>query len=232
MYSYHEYHSISVNRRGTISHEAGNSQAAFAFVGWQENTFSKTYHWNFTYDPGWWTYPGALGCLTRESYADAPPKRVIDTADEHYRKLIEIHKGDISMLEYFSGDDYADVRRRVAMYIDSLEMLRALAKDMDMDVRWAIAANNHTPPIIQMDLARSEHLKIRHRIAARSNVSQDVLSVLSKDKEIRVRLSVAANPATSAETLTSLAKDGNWQIRAEVINNPSTPDQVSIALAR
>ena len=177
------YHSISVNRKGNIAHEPNNSHTtAVRQKEWTENTFTKTYHWDFEYDPDEQTYPGALKCLTGDIYAQEPAKRVLDVADEHYRRLIALHKGDYSHLEYFSGEDYTDVREKVAQNINTpVETLAQLAEDPDFWTRCAIARNPNTPAAVLEQLSKEKNVYVRNRVACNPNTSIETLELLLSD---------------------------------------------------
>ena len=256
-----DYHSISVNRRGTIAHVYWNSHTDAVYQKkWKENIVGRTYHWDFEYNPLYGPYPGALDrCTTRGIYTQEPTKRVLDAADEHYRRLEALHNGDYSMLDYFSGVKYSDVRKKVAQQknipVEILirlvndpdqwisyhaltsphmpeKILREFAKNGKLRMQQGVARNPNTPPDVLAKLSRSNSNAIRHAIAANNNTPVHVLPRMAQDQDKAIRYAVACNHNAPLEALAQLAEDKNANIRHQVAHNPSTPAQVLTQLAQ
>lgn len=85
------------------------------------------------------------------------------------------------------------------------EVLDWLADDLDIQVRWQVAAHPDTPPA--------------------------TLDRLSHDQVMMVREPLPSNPATAPETLGRLAAEYNLNIRTETARNPRTPPAALDALA-
>ena len=246
-----DYHSISINQEAVIAHSKHNNHIqAIRQKRWTENTPTDTHYWNFIYDPSRNTYPGAMGCITKENYAKRPPQQVLDAADEHYRKLIALHNGDISCLEYFSGKHYTDVRERIAKNPNTpAGILTRLARDTDMWVRYYVAINPQAPIEALRILSEDRNSHIRYHMAGNRRISPDILDKLSQDecapvknptamnhhapisplikaprnKNNLTKWTVAGNPKMPVTRLEQLAIDPDDNTRRSVASNPSTP---------
>ena len=248
------YHSISVNRKGTIAHVYWNSHAEAVYQKkWAENTRTRIYHWDFEYDPAEGPYPGALECTNRNIYAQEPTKRVLDAVDEHYHRLIALHNGDYSYLEYFAGDNYSDVRETTAQKRDipvevlirlvsdpdkwvrrhaianpntPMHLLEKCAKSINMYEKSGVALNPNTPPGILAKLAEDESLFVKHAVASNCNTPASTLHNMAKDESVLTKVIIACNPSTRKNTLMQLAENEDMDLRSQVARNQHTSNTV------
>ena len=159
-------------------------------------------------------------------------------AKDEFRKLVQNPKAFQAKLDSFAKDENGQELRK--SFIESAlgykeispEVLTALAKDKDVDVRSEVARNPNTPTETLTALAKDQDLNVLLGVAGNPNTPPEGLTTLAKDKDVDVRWKVAQNSKTPPEGLTALAKDKEKNIRLEVAVNPNTPPEVLIALAK
>jgi 3-methyladenine DNA glycosylase AlkC len=157
-------------------------------------------------------------------------------AKDEFRKLVQNPKAFQSRIDSFAKDENGQELRK--NFIESSlgykeispEVLTALARDKDADIRSNVAGNSSTPPEVLTALARDKDEFVRSNVAENPNTPPEALTVLARDKD--VRRGVAGNSSTPPEVLTALARDEDISVRRIVAGNSSTPPEVLTALAR
>ena len=136
------------------------------------------------------------------------------------------------LLMALAKDQDKEVRWRVANNVNTpLELLTALAADEDPSVRSMVAGNVNTPAELITVLATDESALVRWRVANNVNTPAGVLTVLATDWDKGVRGSVAGNVNTPIEGLTGLATDEDSSVRRGVASNVNSTPQLLTALA-
>ena len=138
-----DFHSVVVSREGEIAHVASNSHSeAVAAAGWAENTVTSDLHSKNRFIECEWDGFGNIPSfekIAKNLTDDYTESQKIQTIN-HYTKLSEFLNGDIKHLDYFSGNNYVDVRRCVAQNTStSQEILANLSTDENIWVRRGVA---------------------------------------------------------------------------------------------
>ena len=159
-------------------------------------------------------------------------------AKDEFRKLVQNPKAFQAKLDSFAKDENGQELRK--NFIESSlgykeispEVLTALAKDKEENIRLGVAENPSTPPEVLTALARDKNVSVRWKVAKNPNTPPEVLTALARDKDVDIRYVVATNPNTKREDLTALARDKDKYVRSGVAENPSTPPEVLTALSK
>jgi len=93
------------------------------------------------------------------------------------------------------------------------DLLTALAKDRDVQVRWAVAYNREVPPALLAQLAADASDKVRVEVARSPMTPKGALVGLLQDKVVNVRVNVALNGNTPVAALRRLAGDSEGSVR-------------------
>jgi hypothetical protein len=129
---------------------------------------------------------------------------------------------------------YSPLGRRAIAGDDRVptELLTALARDDDEDVRKVLAWNPAVPAGVFAALARDDDVYVRWHVAASAVTPGEVLAAFARDDDSDMRQAVADNPATPAEVLAALARDDGEDVRMAVAGNFASPAEVLAVLAR
>ena len=159
-------------------------------------------------------------------------------AKDEFRKLVQNPKAFQEKIESFAKDKNGQ-ELRVNFIKSSLkykeispEVLTALSRDKDKDIRNLVAKNPNMPPEGLAVLSKDVDTYVRYAATANPNMPPEVLTALSKDVDAYVRRVVAANPNTPPEVFAALSKDADSYVRKVVAANPKTPPEVLAALSR
>lgn len=108
-----------------------------------------------------------------------------------------------------------------------------LAHARDMEVRRAVAANEHVSKIILHELVHDDAEWVQRHLAENPNTSPITLDMMAQDPEvcIRAKENIALNLATAVLTLGRLVSHHDWDVRHNVASNPNTPYELLKVLA-
>lgn len=93
-------------------------------------------------------------------------------------------------------------------------------------VRFVLAGNPHTSPMVLAKLATDSHARVRTRVAENPETPEDVLLRLATDEDADVRLGVSENPKASHLVLERLAKDPSEDVRLGLASNHRIPSEI------
>jgi hypothetical protein len=110
------------------------------------------------------------------------------------------------------------------------EMLEALAESADMQARWAVAKNPHTPEAILVKMAKDPVNLVRALVANNPNTPPAILSDLFHDEKI-VRDGLTGNPNTPEKLLKLFINENDRMARLRVADNSGATRAVLEALA-
>jgi hypothetical protein len=128
----------------------------------------------------------------------------------------------MEVLEALSKDPQEDIRLKVAGNTSTpATLLEVLSKDSSVWVREAVASNVVTPVPVLEALGRDTELQVRMSVVRNSAIPAQLLDGLSKDSDAVVRMSVAMHRLTSWEALNDLAKDQHWEVRRRASHSRS-----------
>jgi hypothetical protein len=106
------------------------------------------------------------------------------------------------------------------------EVLSALARDADQEVRQAVAMNTATSPVGLAALASDPDKWVRWMVAGNAATPPEALAALASDPDEWVHQRAARNPATPSEVLAALDNDQDQELPPEVVAAlASDPDQ-------
>ncbi|MGB8699183.1 MAG: DUF4132 domain-containing protein [Thermosynechococcaceae cyanobacterium] len=97
---------------------------------------------------------------------------------------------------------------------------------LDLEIRVAIAQQEHTADRLFQNLAMDVHDKVRQALAKNSQAPSRVLEQLAKDKSLDVRTALAKNPDAPPQALAELGKDSYSAVRKAVAKHLNTPGEV------
>jgi two-component system response regulator len=118
--------------------------------------------------------------------------------------------------------------------LNSQEAIKVNQKELsdeEIHVRYVLASNPHTSPVVLKKLATEENHRIRAKVAENPRTPLDVLEQMAKDKHPEVRLGVAENPSLPERILELLAKDESEDVRLGIAENPRIPKRILELLA-
>jgi two-component system response regulator len=101
----------------------------------------------------------------------------------------------------------------------------------DLHVRFVLAGNPHTSPMVLQKLSLEENSRVRARVAENPNTPPAVLLALSRDESAAVRISVSENSHAPRSVLENLARDQNDDVRLGLAENPNIPPDILSELA-
>jgi 3-methyladenine DNA glycosylase AlkC len=122
--------------------------------------------------------------------------------------------------------------RPYLFHVLPLELLRALSRNSDEEVRSAVACARHAPTAVLEALWNDPDAGVRSCVARNPRTPPQSIETLSTDPDAGVRCSVARNPKTPPQVLEAMSKDADQRVLAWVANNPSTPRTSMKALSR
>ena len=138
--------------------------------------------------------------------------------------LLDSDNVSVDTLKELAEDKNVDVREKVAENPKTPDdILGKLAEDENVNVRYGVAKNPKTPVDIIRKLAENKDWSVRNGVVKNPNTPVDIIRKLAEDEELVVRIEVAWNHGTPAEILGKLAEDKNGDVRKGVATNPSTP---------
>jgi hypothetical protein len=114
---------------------------------------------------------------------------------------------------------------------DGLSQVPESQKALPPTLTPLIADFPQTPGDILTALARSEELEVRRLVARNRRTPSDVLAALAREKSSEIREYVAKNPRTPIDILAPLAESEDWSVRRKVARNPHTPIDILAVLA-
>ena len=89
------------------------------------------------------------------------------------------------------------------------------------NIRESVADNPNAPKEILKSLAKEQNIRIRFRVAINPNTPIDLLKTLANDSNHQIREAVAKNTNTPLKILEKLANDRNLIVRESVSENPN-----------
>lgn len=101
----------------------------------------------------------------------------------------------------------------------------------EVHVRYVLASNPHTAPVVLRKLAKDSNAAIRARVAENEFTPIDILQELALDQKSDVKISLSENPNTPEPILEKLAKDENEDVRLGIAENPKMPARILEILA-
>lgn len=119
------------------------------------------------------------------------------------------------------------VYNREKEYSDTMvELLKDIAKNpVDMQARWAVAKNPHTPVETLEVLANDAVNLVRALVATNPSTPSKILEKFFSDEKI-VRDGLAGNPNTPDKILYVLSDDSDKMVRMRLAENPSASQKL------
>ena len=105
------------------------------------------------------------------------------------------------------------------------EILTALSKDKNFEIRCSVASNIFSTPEILLNLSKDKDFAVKSSVVDNISSTTEVLLVLSKDKDHAIRYSVAQNTSLP-EVLAALSRDENIDVRAAVARNSDVSAEI------
>lgn len=110
------------------------------------------------------------------------------------------------------------------------EMLEILSQSDDMQSRWAVAKNPHTPESVIIKLAKDPINLVRALVANNPITPAAILNDLFNDEKI-VRDGLTGNPSTPQKLLKLFVNENDRMARLRVADNPGTGRDILELLA-
>jgi len=104
-----------------------------------------------------------------------------------------------------------------------VEMLETLVHSEDMQARWAVAKNPHTPSSLLELLGTDEINLVRALVATNPDTPSTTLRELFND-EVIVRIGLTGNPSTPSAILKLFIHDNDRMARLRVAENPAADE--------
>ena len=111
------------------------------------------------------------------------------------------------------------------------EMLEILAASEDMQARWAVAKNPHTPESLLIKMAKDPINLVRALVANNPKTPVTILNELFNDEKI-VRDGLTGNPNTPEKLLKLFINENDRMARLRVADNPGATKGILEALVK
>ena len=123
------------------------------------------------------------------------------------------------MRDYFEAE-------RLHAFIDYFD------ENFSSKIKGSFIRQNNIPVEVLEALTKSKDENVRVAVVASSNCTPAILSLLSKDTSAKVRSAVACNKDTPLHVLEELSDDENSDIRWSISSNQSTSKEILEKMAR
>jgi nucleoid DNA-binding protein len=180
--------------------------------------------------------PDPVDRLTVASSGESCPPELIrqfcSDKDESVRAKAAEHCS-AEMFDVLTRDKSDEVRIKLVTRRDLTESAAAtLARDKSFEVRRVLAINFRKPSILSI-LARDPEINIRWAVLRpRGECPAEVLDLMADDESEKIRIAVAKKGNCMPATYEKLAADTDVEVRAELAQNSDCPESVVIRLAK
>jgi 3-methyladenine DNA glycosylase AlkC len=105
------------------------------------------------------------------------------------------------------------------------QVLDAMKKDKDSDIRWWAAVNQNITSKTLSVMKDDKSSEVRYAVAESLNATPEILDIMKDDKDSAVRYAVAENPNATPEILDYLKDDEYRYVRRNVAKNLNTSSE-------